>query len=317
MNFVLNEVDKVEILTLQDNYVDILSRDDTDMLIRAKPSKGLEPKHSILAEHGFSALVTVTASKNSRSLLFDFGFSEHGAAMNADNLDVNLKIVEALIISHGHPDHVGGLEQLTKKIGEKGIPLVLHPAAFRRHRYLKGPENIKVYFPSFTGEKVQATGVRLVETKEPYPLLDGNLLFIGEIPRKTGFEKGAAYLCYEEDGKEKRDPIEDDTAIVANIKGKGLFVLSGCAHSGIINTVRYAQELTGVNKIFGLMGGFHLTGPDFDPILEPTIEELKDVAPEYIVPTHCTGRKAIMKIEKEMPNQFLLNMAGTKLIFAA
>ena len=317
MSLTINEVDRVEILTLQDNYVDLAVGDTTGMLERARPLKGLEVRRSILAEHGFSALVTVRAGGQSRSILFDFGFSAHGAAFNADALQADLTAVEALALSHGHPDHVGGLEQLVERIGKKGIELVLHPAAFRGSRYLKIQQGLKINFPHFTREKAEAAGTTVIETEEPYPLLDGSLLFLGEIPRKTEFEKGMPRAHYEEDGQEKWDPIEEDTAVVANVNGKGLVVLSGCAHSGIINTVRYARELTGVDRVLAVMGGFHLTGPDFADIIEPTTEALKDIDPDYVVPTHCTGRNAVMYIEKEMPDKFLLNMAGTRLTFSA
>jgi len=315
MSITINEVDRVEILTLQDNYIDLVSGDSTEMLQRAMPLEGSYFRRSILAEHGFSALVTVTRAEKSRSILFDFGFSEHGAAFNADALDVNLTVVETLALSHGHPDHVGGLEQLSKRVGRRGIELVLHPAAFRTPRYVKTTEGSKIHLPPFTREKAWAAGITLIETKEPYPLLGGFVLFLGEIPRETEFEKGLPSAHYEEHGKEKWDPIEDDTAIAANVRGKGLVVLSGCAHSGIINTVRYARELTGLDKVFAVMGGFHLSGPAFANIIEPTTEALKDIDPEYVVPTHCTGRNAIMHMEREMPERFLLNMAGTKLVF--
>lgn len=317
MSLTINEVDRVEILTLQDNYVDLAVGDTTGMLERARPLKGLEVRRSILAEHGFSALVTVRAGGKSRSMLFDFGFSAHGAAFNAAALEADLTAVETLALSHGHPDHVGGLEQLVERIGKKGIELVLHPAAFRGSRYLKIQQGLKINFPPFTREKAEAAGTTLIETLEPYPLLDGFLLFLGEIPRKSEFEKGMPRAHYEEDGQEKWDPIEEDTAVVANVRGKGLVVLSGCAHSGIINTVRYARKLTGVDSVLAVMGGFHLTGPDFSDIIEPTTEALKDIDPDYVVPTHCTGRNAVMHIEKEMPDRFLLNMAGTRLTFSA
>ena len=103
---------------------------------------------------------------------------------------------------------------------------------------------------------------------------------------------------------------------MANVKGKGLIVLSGCAHSGIINTVRYARELTGIDKVFAVMGGFHLSGPKFADIIEPTTNALKEMNPRYVVPTHCSGRNAMMYIEKEMGDKFLLNMVGTKMIFS-
>jgi 7,8-dihydropterin-6-yl-methyl-4-(beta-D-ribofuranosyl)aminobenzene 5'-phosphate synthase len=317
MTISINEADRVEILTLQDNYIDGVSGDSTEMLKRAMPLKGFEIGNSILAEHGFSALVTVFAGETARRILFDFGFSEHGAAFNADALGVDLTGVETLVLSHGHIDHLGGLRQLAERVGRKGIELVLHPAAFRNPRYMKMANQIKVHFPSFTREKVRAMGVTPVETKDPYPLLDGFLLFLGEIPRTTGFEKGMPNAYHEENGEAKQDPIEDDTAIVANVRGKGLVILSGCAHSGIINTVRHARKVTGIDKVFSVMGGFHLTGPDYAAIIEPTTDALKEIRPRHVVPAHCTGRNAVMHMEKELKDEFLLNMAGTRLIFSA
>ncbi len=317
MNAIIKEVDKIEILTLIDNYIDLISQDNTPIVQRAMPLKDMEFRNCILAEHGFSSLVTVSSEEQNRSMLFDFGFSEQGAALNADALNADLNAVEVMALSHGHLDHVGGLEEITRKIGKKDIKLVLHPVAFRGPRYLKIAEDFKITMPSFTREKVSNAGVELVETTEPYSLLDDSVYFLGEIPRKTDFEKGAANLMFEEHGEEKQDPINDDTAIIANVKGKGLVVLSGCAHSGIVNTVKYAKEVSGVDKVFAVMGGFHLSGADFDTVVEPTIKGLKEINPDYIIPTHCTGRDAVMAIEKEFSGKFILNMAGTKLTFAA
>lgn len=317
MTMSVNEADQVEILTLQDNYIDLVAADSTEMLKRALPVKASEIRNSVLAEHGFSALVTIHARERSHRILFDFGFSEHGAAFNVDALGVDLKEVEALVLSHGHIDHLGGLKRLVEKVGRKGLELVVHPAAFRHPRYIKLSEKLRINFPPFTRETVQDMGVVLLEKKGPHPLADGFLLFLGEIPRTSGFERGMPNAFYEDQGEPKHDPIEDDTAIVANVKGQGLVVLSGCAHSGIINTVRYAQEVTGVGKVLAVMGGFHLTGPDYASIIQTTTDALKDIAPRYVVPTHCTGRKAAMHIESQMGREFLLNMAGTKLTFSA
>ena len=317
MSVTINEADKVEILSLQDNYIDLAAMDGNEMCQRAIPLKGMEFSNSIIAEHGFSAIITVTSGGQSRSILFDFGFSKNGAARNADNLNVDLTTVEALALSHGHTDHTGGFEELVRKIGKPNIPFVAHPEAFRIPRFLKIAEDFKINLPCLSRQKIKDLDVNLIESAEPYPLLDGSLLFLGEPPRKTKFEKGMKMAYYEENGEEKWDSIPDDTAIVANVKGKGLVVLSGCAHAGIVNTVKYASEVTGNNKIFAVMGGFHLTGPDFEPIIEPTTEGLKEIDPEFVIPTHCTGRKAITHIEKEMPEKFLLNMVGTKMIFSA
>lgn len=318
MDIKLKEVDKVEILTLQDNYVDLAAMDNTNIVHRAMPVKDHEIKNSILAEHGFSAIVSVTADNQSRSILFDFGFSEQGAAINVDALGVDLSPIETLVLSHGHMDHFGGLGALVEKIGKKDLELVLHPTAFRKSRYIKVSEDLKIKLPPLSEEKIRAAKVSVVESKDPKALLDGMVYFLGEIPKKTEFERGFPRMHYDDaDGQSKWDPIEDDTALVAHIKGKGLVILSGCAHSGIVNTLKYAQEVTGVDELYVVMGGFHLTGADFEPIIETTTEALKDLDPAYIVPTHCTGRKAVANIEKEIPDKFLLNMSGTRMVFSA
>ncbi len=315
MTINLKAVDKLEILTLQDNYIDVAAMDSTDMVHRALPLKDGEIKNSILAEHGFSTLVSVTAGGDSRSILFDFGFSEHGAASNVDALDVDLSKVETLVLSHGHMDHFGGLLSLVERVGKKNLELILHPTAFRKPRYIKVSESLNINLPPLNKETINAAGISIVESKAPRLLADGKLLFLGEVPKETKFEKGFPRMHYDEDGQSHWDPIEDDTAIVASVRGKGLVVLSGCAHSGIINTVKYARKITGIDKLYVVMGGFHLSGADFEPIIEPTTEALKTLDPAYVIPTHCTGRKATMHLEKEMPDQFLLNMSGTRMVF--
>lgn len=311
----LQILDQVEILTLQDNYIEITAGDNSEIIRRAAAVKEGNIRNSILAEHGFCALVRTTKGGRSRSLLFDFGFSGQGAAYNAQALGVEMKAIEAAALSHGHSDHTGGIAALGAMIGKKDVPLAVHPAAFKSPRYLKLGDQLKIYFPKLTREMFQQAGFAVVESKDPLPLLDGDVLFLGEIPRKTDFEKGFAIAHFEEKGVEKWDPIEDDTSVVMHLKGKGLVILSGCAHAGIVNTVLRAIEVTGVEQVHMVMGGFHLSGPAFEPIIGRTTEALKKFKPAYVVPCHCTGRKAMMFMEKEMPEQFLLNMSGTSLTF--
>lgn len=315
MAMTLNELDKVEILTLQDNYVDLIAGDNNDVVSRAMPIKDMELKNSIMAEHGFSSLITVTKNNVTRSMLFDFGFSNHGAAFNADALDIDLSQIEVLALSHGHMDHFGGLAELVRKVGKKKIDLVVHPDVFRASRSAARKDGLKIKLPGFTREATEEAGVNLIETRDPYPLLEDDVLFLGEIPRITTFETGAPNLFYDKNGEEAADDLSDDTSLVLNIKGKGLVVLSGCAHSGIINTINYAKEVAGVDDVLAVMGGFHLSGPDMAPLIKPTIETLKKINPKHVIPTHCTGREAIMQIELEMLDQFILNMVGTKLSF--
>lgn len=313
---ILAAVDKVEILTLQDNYIEMTAMDDNAIVSRAIPLKEGEFRASILAEHGFSALVKTTVDGKVHTLLFDFGFSENGAAQNIKTLGVDMTAVEAIALSHGHSDHTGGMDQMTALIGRKDIPFVVHPSVFKSPRYLKVREEFKINFPKLTRERLEQAGLKVVEAREPYPLLDRTILFLGEIHRSTDFEKGFPIAHFVENDVEKWDAIEDDTSIVMNLKDKGLVILSGCAHAGIINTILYARKVTGIEKIHVVMGGFHLSGAIFEPIIDRTAEELKKLSPRYVIPAHCTGRKAIMKIEREMPGQFILNMSGTKLTFS-
>lgn len=312
----LKTVDKIEFLTLQDNYIEMTAMDGNMVISRAAPLKEGEIRASVLAEHGFSALVEITTDGRTHALLFDFGFSENGAAQNAATLGADMTKVEAAALSHGHSDHTGGMKKLVAMIGKKDIPFLVHPSVFKSPRYLKYAEELKINFPKLTRKMFQDAGLCVVETEKPYLLLEDTILFLGEIPPTSDFEKGWSLPHCLKNGKEERDAIEDDTSIVMNIKEKGLVILSGCAHSGIINTVHYAMKVTGIDKIHAVMGGFHLSGPFFEPIIDRTAQELQKLNPAYVIPTHCTGRKAIMEIEKRMPRQFILNMSGTKLTFA-
>lgn len=313
----ITEVDRVEILTLQDNYIDMTAQDNSAIVSRPSAVRDGEIRRSVQAEHGFSAIVRTTVGNETRTLLFDFGFSPIGAVYNAKILGAPMKEVEVMVLSHGHSDHTGGIAELTRMIGRPGIGLVLHPRALASPRYLKPSEDLKMFFPRLSREEMAKEGIEVIETADPYLLLDGQVLFLGEIERTTDFEKGMPTARREENGREEFDPIEDDTAIAMHLRGKGLVVLSGCSHSGIVNTVTYARKVTGVEKVHAVMGGFHLGGPLFEPIIEPTTEGLKQFDPDHIIPCHCTGRKAIAHMEEAMPDRFIFNMSGTRLTFSA
>jgi len=286
----LNELDRVEILTLQDNYIDITAMDDGDVVRRARNVRDGVICNSILAEHGFSALVRLSRGGRQKTILFDFGFSEHGAAFNADALGVDLRGVEVLVLSHGHGDHTGGLRSLLSKIGRPGIDLVLHPAAFKPDRYLVRSGS-KDRFPRLAREDLEKLGLRVVPTREPLPLLGGDALFLGEIPRTTPFEKGMPHAFFFRDGREARDPIEEDSSIAMRLRGKGLIVLSGCAHSGIVNTVRHAMAVTGVDKVHAVMGGFHLSGPPSSRSSRPPRRRSRRSGPITSFPATARGAR--------------------------
>ncbi|MEN6475097.1 MAG: MBL fold metallo-hydrolase [Syntrophaceae bacterium] len=311
----VKQADKVEILTLQDNYIDLVEAPADAMTTRALPIKDGYIKNSIVAEHGFSALVTVTEGTSARSVLFDFGYSPWGVAHNMEALGVDAAAIEVLALSHGHMDHTGGMLEVAKRL-RTPIDLVLHPRALDTDRYLKFSEDFKIRFPMLKRAELEQAGIRVVESEGPRELLGGYALFLGGVPRETDFEPGMPLAHYTDAGGEHTDTIEDDSSLVFALKDKGLVILTGCAHAGVINTIRYARKLTGIEKVHAVMGGFHLGGPVGQAAIAPTVAAFKEIAPAYVIPCHCTGRTAIMTMERELPG-FILNMAGTKLAFAA
>lgn len=312
----LRPVDQVEILTLSDNYTDLVRRDMSEAVTRALPIDDAGVIGALLAEHGFSVLLTTRTGEESHEVLFDFGLTHIAVPFNARTLGVDLSRVEAAALSHGHGDHYGSLLAVLERIPGRPVPLFVHPSVFKPGRYVKEGEK-RTAFPPLVRAACEQAGAELRLSTEPTLLAGDTMLFLGEIERTTAFEHSMPNAYVEVEGVEHWDPIEDDTAMVINLRKKGLLVVSGCAHSGIVNTVEYARKVTGVDEVHLVMGGFHLAGPAFEAAIAPTTEALKRLEPAHIVPTHCTGREAIMAIEAAMPGQFILNVVGTRLTFTA
>lgn len=308
----VKEVDRVEVLSLMDNYVDLLLESNR-FVTRPARSKGQAiPTDTLVAEHGFSLLVTVFKGKEVHSVLLDTGYTATGVLHNADYLEVDLGQIETLVMSHRHMDHTGSLWPILKRLG-RPLSLAIHPDAFLPSRYLLLPDGEKLRFPETLNRMdLEQAGVAIKETQEPLLIAGGMILVTGKIERTTGFEKGLPNAYIEQDGKLLKDPIRDDQGLVIHVKGKGLFVISGCAHAGIINTLLHAGKITGVDRLYAVIGGFHLSGPSFEPIIGETIEPLKKMNPRMVVPMHCTGWKAIRQFETAFPDAFVLNSVGSR-----
>ena len=305
----LRELERVEVTVLVDNYTDLLLLQSTPVVKRP----AVLPPNAFLAEHGFSCLIK-TVDVEEHLFLMDVGISGTCLLHNVDLLKIDLGKVEALILSHGHFDHFFGLDKVLNRL-PKGIPFVLHPEAFLNRRLNIAPLGVQVPLPSLEENMLKTAGVEVRKVREDSTLGSGRFLILGEVNRVTEFEKGFPWAEAEIGGNWVKDPFPDDRGIAVQIKNKGLVVIGGCSHAGIINTVKHAQKIAGTQKVHAVLGGFHLTGPLFDPIIKPTIEEMKKIAPDYIVPTHCTGWKAINEFAREMPDQFHLNSVGTTYVF--
>lgn len=225
-------------------------------------------------------------------------------------LDLSPRDIETVVLSHGHFDHTTGLDGLTRALGRTNLPLLIHPEFWNRRR-LMIPGRDPLEIPTTSKSALQGIGFDVIEERQPSFLLDGSLLITGEVDRTTSFEHGMPGQQAFRGGEWVADPlILDDQALVLNVHEKGLVVLTECGHAGIVNIVRYAQKLTGIGRIYAIIGGFHLNGPE--PLVAQTCEALAAFAPQIIVPTHCTGFRAIHQLTTRLPEAFIQSSVGTR-----
>jgi 7,8-dihydropterin-6-yl-methyl-4-(beta-D-ribofuranosyl)aminobenzene 5'-phosphate synthase len=321
----LEPVDEVVITTLVDNVYDALLA-GTDTVTRAPFSAGVaraaqfessSTAVGLMAEHGFSALVTVRRGSASTSVLFDTGLSPDAMVTNADRLGIDLSAVQAVVLSHGHFDHAGGLLGMAGRRGVRQLPMVVHPLVWTRRRLTLpgGTEEL----PTLSKRALSSEGFDVIERRQPSLLLDSSVLITGEVDRTTEFEHGMPPAHERFSGQDwEPDPwVLDDQAMVVNVRGRGLVIVTGCGHAGAINIVRHAQRLTGIERLHALIGGLHLGGDYFAPTIAPTVEALTQLQPQLLVPGHCTGWRAQHTLADFLPDSWVQGSSGTSYRLAA
>jgi 7,8-dihydropterin-6-yl-methyl-4-(beta-D-ribofuranosyl)aminobenzene 5'-phosphate synthase len=353
-NMAIQQIERISITILMDNATDLLLRNSAHTSRMSFAKKGKLSLPLPVAEHGFSALITIIKDINlnwaknmnkdaTYTYLFDTGVSDNGVIHNADLLGIKFDKIDGIILSHGHFDHFTGLDNIIKKIASTykwqgrgkqsphNVDIFVHPDAFLR-RWEEFPDGKKAKMPFLDEERLKDMGAKIHKNKGIRYLPDINsqfLLLTGRVPRKTGFEKGLPYQYAESPRNNNTDNVEenlnlipdplvkDDQALVANLRKKGLIVLTGCGHAGIINILDYAKKVTGIKKIYAIIGGFHLPadGGIYEEAMDPTIREIQNADPEYVIPCHCTGWKATNKIIDLMPSKFIQSAVGTTFTF--
>jgi 7,8-dihydropterin-6-yl-methyl-4-(beta-D-ribofuranosyl)aminobenzene 5'-phosphate synthase len=309
------EADRVVITVITDNYTDALR---PHYKIARRPVGATSPLDMVLhAEHGLAYHVETVVHAQSHSFLFDFGSDFRGIKRNLDLLKIDLKNIEALALSHDHFDHQAALIELLKAERANiphGIPFYVGQKFFVG-TYMRRPDGGIVSLLALKKEDIEELGLlRIVEVRTPTPIVQGAYL-PGRIERFTDYEQIPPVFVSKTGEQFVQEDFIGEQAIILNAKGKGLVVLSGCAHRGIVNTVKHAQKITGTEKVHAVIGGFHLSGAKSE-LIQRTIADIKAIRPDYIVPTHCTGFEAISAFAREMPDQFILNTAGTRYIIA-
>jgi 7,8-dihydropterin-6-yl-methyl-4-(beta-D-ribofuranosyl)aminobenzene 5'-phosphate synthase len=309
----IEEVEKIVITVITDNYTDALR---PHYKIAKRPEGTKSPMDIILhAEHGLAYHVETEVNAKSHSFLFDFGTDFQGIKRNIELLKIDLKRIEALALSHDHFDHQAAMVELLKdKKGDifKGIPFYVGEQFFAGSYMKTSSDNVMSLLALKREDIEELDLVKIIEIKLPTQIVPGAYL-IGKIDQVTDYEKIPSVFLTKQGDQLVHDDFIGEQAIVFYVKAKGLVVLSGCAHRGIVNTIRQAQKMTGIEKIHAVIGGFHLTGAKPE-LIQRTITDIKTIHPDYIIPIHCTGFEAITAFAQEMPDQFILNTSGTRYI---
>jgi 7,8-dihydropterin-6-yl-methyl-4-(beta-D-ribofuranosyl)aminobenzene 5'-phosphate synthase len=259
---------------------------------------------NLIAEWGFSILIELDAYK----ILFDTGRS-FSAAYNAITLGIDLSRIDKIVFSHGHADHTGGLLDILK-IVKDGVEVIAHPDIWAA-KYVKQPEEAEKYAGvPFPKEAAETLGAFFNLTREPVWISE-NIVTSGEIPMITEYEKIDPVVYVKEKGELKPDPLWDDQALFLKSQ-KGLIIILGCAHRGIINTIRHAQKLTGLEQVYAVIGGTHLISASPER-MDSTIAELLSFGVQRLGVSHCTGLPASAILAHTFGEAFFFNNAGTRI----
>jgi 7,8-dihydropterin-6-yl-methyl-4-(beta-D-ribofuranosyl)aminobenzene 5'-phosphate synthase len=261
----------------------------------------LARRQKLWGEHGLSLLVEV----GGRRILFDTGQSKEILIHNLTELGLDLEDVDCIVLSHGHYDHTGGLSALFTKV--RHVNLYAHPEVFEK-KYVKSKDDeVREVGSPVTKEELLALGATLHLDDKP-TWLEDDIVLTGEIPRTTDFEDISQEFVTKRDGDWETDFLPDDRSMGIRTS-KGLIIVLGCSHVGVINTIRHIQELTKTEAVYAIIGGMHLEKAGMRRI-HRTIEVFATLGIERVIPLHCTGFRACAEMARLLGERFVLGSAG-------
>ncbi|WP_053957631.1 MBL fold metallo-hydrolase [Inediibacterium massiliense] len=277
----IKEVDELKITTLVENQAPFSS--------------------PLLAQHGLSFLLDIVSNDTKKRILFDVGPSSQTLLYNMKLLQIDPKSIDMIYLSHCHYDHTTGLVGILKEM-DKETPIIAHPSLFR-DTYSSKPfiHSIGISYENRKEEIVKYKG-KLVLVNKPFSLMEG-VLSTGEITRTTDFEKNYPNMYKIDDGELVPDIMLDDQSLIINIKDKGLVIISGCSHSGIVNIIHHAINITNISHIYGIIGGLHLASSNMET-LEKTVDALTNTNIECLYAGHCTGFNALSNLSQSFGDKF-------------
>ena len=325
----LEVVDSVEVHVLVDNLTDSLSTvpafvetEFAGLTRRRGASWVLGGSCLCCAAHGLACLVTVRNGTRARTLLFDSGPEDRTFEQNVSRLGVDLGVVEAIVLSHGHWDHAGAmlraLQLIRDRNGGAEVPYYAHPDMFRTRATKFGADKMRPMEDVPNVDALTAHGARVITTREPQLALDGWVYVSGEIPRVTAFErglKGQHRRTLDGTGWELDELIMDERFVAVHVRGKGVVVLTACSHAGVVNIMRHARSCFPDVPLYAVLGGLHLSGSN-EAIIPDTVAGLSDLGLSVIAPGHCTGWRAVNAFAQAFGEQVIAPLAvGKRLTF--
>jgi 7,8-dihydropterin-6-yl-methyl-4-(beta-D-ribofuranosyl)aminobenzene 5'-phosphate synthase len=337
-------VDRLVMTNLVDNVYDIYAKGGKLGSIAVTRNTLPFPYGSdvpLLSEHGLAYHLESFRGAENKQILLDFALTPRTLANNYQGLKVDPARADALIISHGHVDHYGGLLDLARNLqghGKPGLTLYAGGRDTFCHRWVVQPDGKNLDYGELKQDALEAQGLKVLLAEEPTTVA-GHAMTSGHIPRITDFEipppaarleVGAtgsgcdatfhfppgAVKVEGKPGELVKDIFWGEHATAYNVKDRGLVVVSSCGHAGIINSVRQLQKSTGVEKVHAVVGGWHLA-PYPDDIIDKTVAALKEINPDYLIPMHCTGFRTMMAVQGEMLQKLIMPSTGTRVVFGA
>lgn len=273
------------------SYTDLPPVERVRFTVLVDDSIGPEGR-KLVAKHGLSFHVEITTAAEKTRIIMDAGPPKDIAVRNADTVGIDLRQVDAIVISHGHYDHTGGLEEFLR-LTAKQVPVIIHPEAFSP-KFALSPKLRFIGMERSVQTSITSRGVPVVARNSVR--ISRGVMTSGEVTRLTEREKSEGF--WKVTGERfMEDQVTDEQALLINLRDRGLIIVTGCAHPGIINIVNHARKVSKVSKVCAIIGGFHLTGSSHDR-LEATTKELSGLNPELVCPCHCTGSSAIGRLSE-------------------
>ena len=310
----LPPVDLIRVTTVVDNSIDVLRADEA--VVRRWSVARAGKIADLRAEHGLAHHIEVQRGREVARIAFDFGLTGEAMTHNVRELRLDPGRLDALVLSHGHVDHWGGLLDLLRihrRAMPKRLPFYGNPDHYLPRFMVR--DGVRTYLGRLDREDLLRHDLDVVDATGPTVLADG-LLLSGEMHETEPYETIPASLRVEREGAIVPDAFIGEQTLVAHVRDRGLVVVTSCSHRGIVGICRHAVRLTGVPKVHAVVGGFHLSGLD-DARIEQVGDALHALDVDHLVPQHCTGAEAMLALGQRFRGRLVYSSVGSTFTFGA